>query len=290
MSETPNYIKAEADYIAGMKYKDIAEKYSVSLATVKSWKTRYGWNRDKKGMHTKTQKVCIQNKKDADKIEAIAEDVEQVIANHELTDKQQLFCCIYIKCFNATKAYQKAYKCDYTTALVAGPRLLGNVRVRKEIQRLKQNRLNREMLDESDIFQKYMDIAFSDMKDFVEFGNEEITLEDKQGKEYKVKIPSVNVRNDIEVDGTLISEISKGKDGVKVKLLDRMRALDWLTEHMDIANEEQKERLNLLRQNAIKAEAEARLAKSKADMLEANGKSFELLASLVRAVEDKKDD
>lgn len=37
----------------GMKYKDIAEKYSVSINTVKSWKTRHGWN--KKG--------CTQNKK-----------------------------------------------------------------------------------------------------------------------------------------------------------------------------------------------------------------------------------
>lgn len=38
-----------------MKYKDIAEKYGVSLATVKSWKTRYGWFRDtsKKSTHTR---------------------------------------------------------------------------------------------------------------------------------------------------------------------------------------------------------------------------------------------
>ena len=33
-------IKAEADYMSGMKYKDIAEKYNVSLNTVKSWKKR----------------------------------------------------------------------------------------------------------------------------------------------------------------------------------------------------------------------------------------------------------
>lgn len=39
--------------MTGMKYKDIAEKYSVSINTVKSWKTRHGWN--KKG--------CTQNKK-----------------------------------------------------------------------------------------------------------------------------------------------------------------------------------------------------------------------------------
>lgn len=56
MAET--YEKAEKDYVKGMKYKEIAEKYGVSLNTVKSWKQRYGWSRKKgahkeKSMHTK---------------------------------------------------------------------------------------------------------------------------------------------------------------------------------------------------------------------------------------------
>ncbi len=40
-------IQAEKDYVKGMKYKDIAEKYGVSLNTVKSWKRRHGWTRNK---------------------------------------------------------------------------------------------------------------------------------------------------------------------------------------------------------------------------------------------------
>lgn len=61
MSKAPSYELAEVDYMAGMKYKDIAEKYNVSLNTVKSWKTRYKWNRDnKKGVHTKKKKVRTQ--------------------------------------------------------------------------------------------------------------------------------------------------------------------------------------------------------------------------------------
>ncbi|EFR9756134.1 TerS [Listeria monocytogenes] len=52
------YKLAEQDYNAGMKYKDIAKKYDVSLNTVKSWEKRYGWYRDRgapelKGVHTK---------------------------------------------------------------------------------------------------------------------------------------------------------------------------------------------------------------------------------------------
>lgn len=44
------YKLAEQDYMDGMKYKDIAEKYGVSLNTVKSWKQRHGW--DRKRVHT----------------------------------------------------------------------------------------------------------------------------------------------------------------------------------------------------------------------------------------------
>ena len=61
VSETQNYILAEQDYMSGMKYKDIAEKYGVTINTVKSWKVRYKWN--KKGVHTKSEKVCIQKRK-----------------------------------------------------------------------------------------------------------------------------------------------------------------------------------------------------------------------------------
>ena len=51
---------AYEDYIKGMKYKEIADKYNVSLNTVKSWKTRK-WN--KKSVHTKEEKVCTQKRK-----------------------------------------------------------------------------------------------------------------------------------------------------------------------------------------------------------------------------------
>ncbi|BBW97236.1 phage terminase small subunit [Geobacillus subterraneus] len=55
------HIQAEKDYVKGMKYKDIAEKYGVSLNTVKSWKKRYGWTREKgahkeKSVHTKNKR------------------------------------------------------------------------------------------------------------------------------------------------------------------------------------------------------------------------------------------
>lgn len=51
--------KAYEDYKAGMKYKDIAEKYGVSLSAVKSWATRY-WKQ--KGCNPATKKVATKKK------------------------------------------------------------------------------------------------------------------------------------------------------------------------------------------------------------------------------------
>jgi Phage terminase, small subunit len=241
LNEKQKHILAEQDYMDGMKYKDIATKYEVSLSTVKSWKTRHGWN--KKSMRTKSEKVCVQ-KKDAEEGKEVA---EQIVGNEKLNSKQQLFCAYYGKSFNATKAYQKAFDCSYDVANAEGYKLLVNPCIKAEIMRVKRARLSKAFLEEEDIFQKYMDIAFADMTDFVEFGNEEIEYTTDSGETRNAKVSHVVLRNANEVDGTIINEVSKGKDGVKVKLADRMKALEWLTKHTSIATEEQKAKLDLLR-------------------------------------------
>lgn len=220
--------RAFIDYQKGMKYKEIAEKYGVSLSAVKSWAVRYwkekGCNREEKKLQPGKKKVATNEGKQ----KAIAEEVNQVIETPGLTDKQRLFCLYYVRCFNATKAYQKAYGCSYETAMVEGCKAIRNPKIRDEIKRLKQNRLNRELLDESDIFQKYMDIAFADMNDFAEISG-----------------GMVHVRQDL--DGTLLSELSDTANGVKVKLADRMKALQWLTDHMDLATSEQRTRIAVMK-------------------------------------------
>lgn len=241
MNEEKNYILAESDYVAGMKYKDIAAKYGVSINTVKSWKKRYAWSRNKKTGCI--QKGCTQNKKGAHKKEAVAEDVSQVVINDELTDQQQLFCLYQSRMFNYTKAYMKAYPgCTYASAAVLGSRLMKNQLIRETIDQLKQNHMNREMLKQEDIFQKYMDIAFADMNDFMSFGQEEI--ETDYGPRM---VNSVRLKESDQVDGTLITEVKQGRDGVSVKLADRMKAIDWLADHMDIATAEQKAKIEQIR-------------------------------------------
>lgn len=248
MARSPNEKaeKARKLYKDGMKLVEIADRLKVPAGTVRRWKSTYHWDGEHQSERSEKKSERSENKKSVTK-RAVADEVKQVIQNTDLTDKQQLFCIHYIHCFNATKAYQKAYGCDYATALVNGSRMLGNARIKEEILRLKQERLNREFLSESDIFQKYMDIAFADVTDFMEFGNEDVDVILDTGEQKTITVSHVNIKNDADVDGTIISEVSKGKDGVKVKLADRMKALQWLSDHMDLATEKQKAEIALLK-------------------------------------------
>lgn len=81
-----NYELAEKDYKAGMKYKDIAQKYNVTLNTVKSWKTRY-WSNEKK------KKVCTPNKESmhTKKIKEVAKNlVENGASISEVANQTKL--------------------------------------------------------------------------------------------------------------------------------------------------------------------------------------------------------
>lgn len=219
------YELAVVDYLDGMKYKDIAVKYEVSLSTVKSWSQRYRWKDKKtaKGMRTKskstrTKKVC-------------KEIAEEIVTNGELDEDKQLFCIYYLKYFNATKAYMKVKpESPYASACVMASRWYKLPEVQEEIKRLKKEMYIDALMDPCDIVQQYIDIARADMNDYMSFKDGWVRLKDSS-----------------KVDGTLIQEVKQGKNGVAIKLIDKTKAIDWLAKHMDLATEEQRAKIDLIK-------------------------------------------
>ena len=204
-----------------MKYKDIAAKYDVTINTVKSWKSRYC--KDKEG--------CTQKKKVAHKKVATKVAEKMINENGELDEDKQLFCIYYLKYFNATKAYMKVKpETPYASASVMGCRWYNLPEVQEEIKRLKKEMCAEALIDPVEIVQKYIDMAFYDVTDYAEFKGGVVLLKDSSC-----------------VDGTLIQEIKQGKEGVAVKFVDRSKALDWLSKHMNLATEEQKAKIDLIK-------------------------------------------
>lgn len=245
---------AKADYLAGMKYKDIAAKYGVALSTVKSWKTRNKWQRatKKKSMHTKSKGTRTKTEKVAPSLPPPPELPD----NDELTDKQKAFCLYYLQRYNATWAYQKAYGGSYESASANGPRLMGNVRVKTYLTQLKKKQSQQLFATANDILLRYLHQATSNISDVLSFRTKKHLVfykvrdkngpyEDSNGKfKYEPKINPetgkqdfyyeniVKLKDSKDIDTSNIKSIRIDKGEAVVEMEDRQKAMQILLDRL----------------------------------------------------------
>lgn len=212
--------EGEKLYIAGAKYREIAEKCGVSIDTVKSWKKRRNWMRTDKNKEDTQKKGCTQKpKKGAPQKEGAEpkdreKDPAEIPEGEDLKNQHKEFCVYFVKSYNATKAYQKVYGCSYYAAAVSANKLLKNAKIREYIRELQSARAARMMITKEDVIQRYADIAYADISDFAEV---------KKGK--------LRWKDTEEIDGTLVSGIRETEHGLEIKtptISDRIKALGEL--------------------------------------------------------------
>lgn len=220
--------KAQELYKSGMKLVDIADQLNCSAATIRTWKNRYRWDdNESETFQKKSETKRNVSKKKARSETALDDGTRETLQNDDLTPEQQMFCVYYSRTFNATQSYINAYGCRYSTALTNGPALLGNTRIKKEIERLKEIKRQQIVTGTEDIVELQMRIAFGDIGNVVEFGREEI--ETKDGR--TVEINSLRAKESSEVDTQLIKSITGGQNGLTVVMKDEQRAIDWLAKY-----------------------------------------------------------
>lgn len=266
------------DYQEGMKYKEIAAKHGVSINTVKSWKTRKWKEQEqnkgapikKKSVHTKQEKVAHQR------------ELQPVIDNDHLTEQQKLFCLFYLQHFNATKAYQQAYQCDYKTANSNAYLLMVNHGIKEELRRLKSELQQDIFVDVKDLIAEYIKQFSADITDVVKVELTEYEVLNKQGRKLKTKDgePVIGRLNDVymlpseEFDGSLIKKISQGKDGISVEMYDKHKAMSELMKYLS-ADE-------LRSAQTRKANAEADIAANRAGKLSIDRSNQQQIADLIK--------
>ncbi|MFR4990950.1 MAG: terminase small subunit, partial [Turicibacter sp.] len=158
-----------------------------------------------------------------------------------------------LKYHNKVKAYQKVKpNTPYNSACVMASRWSKQPAVIEEINRLKKELYEDALLDPQDIVQKYIDIAFADLNDYLEYGREEVPVIIKnpdtgEDEVLKQTVNMVKFKESAFADGTILSEVKQGRNGASIKLADRMKALDWLSKHMNITTEEQKLKIEVLK-------------------------------------------
>ena len=192
--------KAHEMYKQGMKLVDIADALEVPPGTVRRWKSTHGWDAERSASESERSVKKKQVKK-----YSVDDGTKDTLQNDDLTPEQQIFCVYYSRTFNATQSYQSAYGCQYSTALTNGPALLGNTRIKNEIERLKELKRQQIVTGTEDIVELQMRIAFADIGNYLTFSEKEYTDPETQEK--------------------------NGKYGVSIKLEDRQKAINWLTKY-----------------------------------------------------------
>jgi len=218
--------------------KDIAAELYVSDAQIRKWKNQDKWDDLMNGNVTIAKGNVTKQKKV--KREKPIPTLDELIDDIGMSEKQRLFCIYYVKSFNAT---QSAIKAGYAhdSAHVEGSRLLRHAKVAEEIRRLKGDMRQGLFIDAMDILDKYIKIAFADISDYATFGKREVPLigafgpiKDEDGNELTHEINYVDFKESTMVDGTIITEVKQGKDGISVKLADKMKALEKLSLYFDL--------------------------------------------------------
>ncbi|PJI07053.1 MULTISPECIES: terminase small subunit [Clostridium] len=269
---SPNRDKAFLIYKqhkGNIKLREIARILQISEKTISGWKAKDKWEYKLNGTMQKKSKK-----------------------NTELTDKQKLFCAIYAKKQNATKAYQRAYKCTYETAMAKGCRALKNPKIKHQINALLDAELSEEFLKKG-LIQKYKDIAFSDIGDYLEFGKkfelqwtkndkgEGIPVIDPSTGEQKVKEYSyVNLKDSANFDTSLITEVSEGKYGIKIKLPDKLKAMSMLVKLSNLLSNEEKVKFELEYKKLVNEKIKAEINSMKGND---NDKSCEDIENFIEA-------
>ena len=266
MTDAEKRIAAQHDYELGMKYKDIAEKYCVSINTVRSWKTRYKWQRKKskkdvhinqKDVHTKTPTS-----------EAIAE-----LNDSDLPDKQKEFVLEYLRLYNATQAYLNVFGGGYKVANVCGPQMLVKPSIKEQIKNIREAKLKELAIEPLDLIEDVAKEAKADIGNYLNFGSwaeklverkktkktfkddkghklstnvvEDIPVLDADGKQVTIHHSYLYFKNKDEVDTSLIKKITKGKDGATIELYDKTKARDKLFEWLKEQNNDNDTTVNI---------------------------------------------
>jgi len=264
--------------------EEIAEELGKSISLIRKWKSKDKWDENITGNITTGKKVItkVENPKTKKKLKEILDD-------EELSEKERLFCLYYVKYFNGTQAALKAgYSKD--GAHVQASRLLRRERVSSYIKELKGELVENVFVEAMDVLKEYIKIAFADITNYLNFGQREITIQDDEGNEVTRVVNFVDLYEADMVDGSIITEVKQGRDGISVKLADKMKALDKLSQYFDLVPDTFKDQIEAERHRMQqemqkvqieKVKADTEFAKIRAAKLKGQQKDTSLLDALI---------
>jgi phage terminase small subunit len=140
----------------------------------------------------------------------------------KLNERQVKFCEYYVKNLNASLSAKLAGYSE-KSARTIGPELLKKGNIKQRIKNLQGfRRIDvRDHITFNDILLYHLKVATANLGDYMEFGS------NHNGQSH------VKLKNSNKVDLTALESVTEGKDGIKIKLVDKKQSLEFLNKYLD---------------------------------------------------------
>ncbi len=148
-----------------------------------------------------------------------------------LTPKQEAFCLAYLETGNASEAYRRAYnasKMKPNSINVNASKLLADAKVTLRLKELNESAVSSAVMTRKEVLERLSTFARTDLSDLVEFGAYELGQDD-DGK--PIVQAAWKIRDSVLQDPkklAAISELSAGRDGIKIKTHSPLQAIQQL--------------------------------------------------------------
>ncbi|PWK07509.1 terminase small subunit [Tumebacillus permanentifrigoris] len=219
--------------------KALAEKHGMSVDTLKSWMKRDAQRGDKwtknEGAPVHTKGAPSSNSKVHPEERGVSPPEAEVVdgaeepTNPDLTPRQRRFVEEYLIVPNATQA---AIRAGYSakTAKEQGHRLYTNVHIRSAIDAAQTARAQRKKVDADWVLERLIKMADYNTRDFQQLITRKVKVLQPGGNVEEFEVQDVVFNEDF--DGTITGGLSKGKDGLKMEMPDRLQTLKLIGQHI----------------------------------------------------------
>lgn len=148
-----------------------------------------------------------------------------------LTPKQENFCLAYLETGNASEAYRRSYDAENMKPQTINKRaseLLDNGEIAGRLAELNQAAVTAAVMTRQEALEKLSALARTDLKDLVEFGQYELGQDDDGNPviQSSWKIKDSALQDPVKLSA--ISELTAGRDGIKIKTHSPLSAIQQL--------------------------------------------------------------
>ena len=153
----------------------------------------------------------------------------------KLTDKEERFIDEYMVDLNATQAYLRSHPgVEENSAATLGGRLLRKVEIQEKISARKAARSKRLEITADRVVRELGKVGFSNIADFIEWD----VLNEMNHEGLPIRVNRVWLKKGIKKSkSAVVDSISETKHGIKIKLHDKVSALESLLAHLTHQNE-----------------------------------------------------